>query len=71
VLGALSCALIWSSYSAFNRRFREVPSEAMIDIRALIAVIGCGAHLPVDSHTAFPPGSQWLAIAALGAARSA
>lgn len=67
LLAALSCALIWSSYSVFNRRFREVPSEAMIDICGLVAVIGCGAHLLVDSHTVFPLGSQWLAIVALGA----
>lgn len=67
LLAALCCALIWSSYSVFNRRFREVPSEAMIDICGLVAVIGCGAHLLVDSHTVLPVGSQWLAIAALGA----
>lgn len=66
LLAALFCALIWSTYSVLNRRFREVPSEAMIDICGLVAVIGCGVHLLMDGHTVIPQGSQWFAMVALG-----
>lgn len=66
LLAALSCALIWSVYSVLNERFRDVPSEAMIDICGFVAVIGCGVHLLMDSRTVFPQGAQWFAVAALG-----
>lgn len=66
LLAALCCALIWSTYSVLNGRFREVPTEAMIDICGLVALIGCGVHLLADGRTVFPQGRQWFAIAALG-----
>jgi drug/metabolite transporter (DMT)-like permease len=66
LLAAFSCALIWSSYSVLNRRFRQVPSEAMIGICGLVALLGWGAHFLVDSQTVSPRTSQWFAIMALG-----
>lgn len=66
LVAAFSCAVIWSAYSVLNSRFRNVPSEAMITVCGLVAVVGWIAHLLIDSQTIRPTGLQWLAILALG-----
>ncbi|HEY0629582.1 MAG TPA: EamA family transporter [Sphingomicrobium sp.] len=63
---ALSCALAWSSYSVLNRRFAEVPSEAMIGVCGAVALLGLTAHLLLESATVCPTGGEWLAVAAMG-----
>ncbi len=65
-LAALGCALIWSTYSVFNRRFREVPSEAMVGVCGLVAVLGLIVHGLLDAETVRPRPAQWLAILGLG-----
>ena len=66
VVAALACAVIWSGYSVLNCRFRDVPSDAMVAVCGVVAVLGWIAHLTIDSQSARPSGIQWLAIAALG-----
>ena len=66
LIAAALCALIWSGYSVMNRRFREVRSDAMVDVSRIVAAFGLAAHLLFDSNTVIPRGSQWLAVLALG-----
>jgi drug/metabolite transporter (DMT)-like permease len=66
LVAAFSCAVIWSTYSVLNSRFRNVPSEAMVTVCGLVAIVGWIAHLLIDSQTMRPSGAQWLAILALG-----
>lgn len=63
---ALSCALVWSSYSVVNRRFAGVPSEAMIGICGAVALLGLLTHLLFEGGTVRPAGGEWLALAAMG-----
>jgi drug/metabolite transporter (DMT)-like permease len=63
---ALSCALVWSSYSVLNRRFAAIPSEAMIGVCGAVALLGLGAHLLFEPASMTPAGRDWLALAALG-----
>jgi drug/metabolite transporter (DMT)-like permease len=66
LLAALACAVIWSGYSVLNRRFRDVPSDAMVGVCGIVAILGWLAHVIIDSRTVLPSVSQWGAIAALG-----
>ena len=63
---ALSCALVWSSYSVLNRRFAGVPSEAMIGVCGAVALLGFATHLMFEAATIWPAGGEWIALAALG-----
>ena len=63
---ALSCALVWSTYSVLNRRFAAIPSEAMIGVCGAVALLGVGAHMLVEPASVTPGGGEWLALAALG-----
>jgi drug/metabolite transporter (DMT)-like permease len=65
-VAALSCALVWSSYSVLNRRFAAIPSEAMIGVCGAVALLGLGAHLLFEPANVAPAGREWLALAALG-----
>jgi len=65
-VAALGCALVWSSYSVLNRRFAGVPSEAMIGVCGVVALLGLGTHLLFEPHTVWPAGADWLALAAMG-----
>ena len=64
-LAAFSCALVWAGYSVLNRRYRTVPSEAMIGVCGAVAVLGLGAHLVFEPAAVLPRGGQWLALAAM------
>ncbi|HEY7688207.1 MAG TPA: DMT family transporter [Dongiaceae bacterium] len=64
-LAALACALTWSIYSVVNRRFGDVPSDAVGGFCGVTAVLGLLAHLLFE-RTAWPDGGGWLAILALG-----
>jgi drug/metabolite transporter (DMT)-like permease len=66
LLAALGCAVTWSGYSVLNRRFSEVPSDAMVIVCAIVSVLGWGAHWLVGEPTTWPGASQWVAIVALG-----
>ena len=66
LLAAFGCALTWSTYSVLNRRFREVPTESMVIVCGLVAMVGLAAHWLIGEETVLPLLSQFLAIAALG-----
>lgn len=64
-LAAFGCALVWSSYSVFNRRFSEVPSSIIGGICGLVAAAGLICHLAFETFV-LPDFSQWAAIVGLG-----
>jgi drug/metabolite transporter (DMT)-like permease len=65
-LAAFGCALVWSSYSVLNRRYSQVPTEAMIGVCGAVALLGAATHLIVEPTTIRPVGSEWIALMALG-----
>lgn len=65
-VAAFSCALVWSSYSVLNRRFANVPSEAMILVCGAVALLGLSTHLLFEPGRVWPAGGEWLALAAMG-----
>ena len=64
-LAAMACALIWSSYSVLNRRFAEVPTDAVGGFCAVTAAGALVLHLSFET-TVVPAGIEWLAILGLG-----
>jgi len=64
-LAAMACALLWSSYSVLNRRFAEVPTDAVGGFCAVTAVGALVLHLSFET-TIMPAGIEWLAILGLG-----
>ncbi|MVV50597.1 DMT family transporter [Pseudomonas sp. PB120] len=64
-LAAFGCAVIWASYSVFNRRFSEVPSNIIGGICGLVALAGLVCHLAFETSVQ-PDVSQWTAIVVLG-----
>lgn len=62
---ALGAALTWSSYSVLNRRFGEVPSDAVAGFCLATAVLAALVHLAFET-TRWPEGSAWLAVLGLG-----
>lgn len=65
-LFALACALTWSLYSVFNRRFSRVPSSATVGFCYLVAVLGLIAHLLSTETWTLPTLKQWLGVIGLG-----
>ena len=63
---AFGCALTWSSYSVLNRSFARVPSEAMIGVCGVVAMLGTATHMLFEPVTVIPAGAEWLALLALG-----
>ncbi|MEE2775032.1 MAG: EamA family transporter [Pseudomonadota bacterium] len=65
-LFALSCALIWSSYSVLNRKFGQVPTNAVGCFCIVVAGLSFMTHLSLE-ETHWPKGlTEWSAIVALG-----
>lgn len=64
-LAAIACALTWSGYSVLNRKFKEVPSDAVTGFCGATALLGLVFHLGTETWVP-PTETQWLAILALG-----
>lgn len=62
---ALAAALTWSSYSVLNRRFGEVPSDAVAGFCLATAVLAALVHLAFET-TRWPAGAAWFAVLGLG-----
>lgn len=64
-LAALGAALTWSSYSVLNRRFGDVPTEAVAGFCAVTALLAFACHAALETWVP-PTAGQWLAIVLLG-----
>ena len=64
-LAAAACAITWSSYSVFNRRFAGTPTLAVTPMCGLVAVLAAVCHLAVET-TVTPDALQAAAALALG-----
>lgn len=63
---AFAAAFVWAAYSVLSRRFRGVPTDAVVIYCAATAVLAFVAHYLIEK-TAWPDGvSAWLAVLALG-----
>ena len=64
-LAALGAAVTWSAYSVLNRRFGDVPTEAVAGFCAVTAVLAFACHAAIETWV-WPDRDQWLAIGLLG-----
>ncbi|WP_437752488.1 aromatic amino acid exporter YddG [Sorangium sp. So ce1389] len=64
-LAALGCALVWSTYSVLQRRFADVPADAVAGSCAATAALGLAGHLALE-RTVLPTAGQALGLLALG-----
>ncbi|WP_437893596.1 aromatic amino acid exporter YddG [Sorangium sp. So ce124] len=64
-LAALGCALLWSTYSVLQRRFAEVPADAVAGPCAATAALGLAGHLALE-RTVVPTAGEALGLLALG-----
>ncbi|WP_085899988.1 DMT family transporter [Kiloniella majae] len=64
-LAAIACALTWSSYSVLNRKFKDVPTDAVTGFCGATAFLGFVFHLGTETWVT-PTSIQSLAILALG-----
>jgi drug/metabolite transporter (DMT)-like permease len=63
---AFSAAFVWAAYSVLSRRFKSVPTDAVVGFCMATALLATVNHLAVET-TLWPETlTQWLAIAALG-----
>jgi len=62
---ALGCAVIWSSFSVFSRRFGDVPTAAIGGFCAATAALSWGLHFAFETTVA-PAAREWLPLAILG-----
>lgn len=62
---ALACAVLWSGYSVLNRRYREVPSDAVGGFCAATAVLALACHFLFE-QTTWPNAAEWGIVLALG-----
>lgn len=65
-IAAIACAFVWSSYSVLNRRFADVPSEAMIGVCGAVALLGATTHLLFEPASVRLVRGEWVALLALG-----
>ena len=63
---AFGCALIWSSYSVANRRFSAIPSDVMVAVCGVVALLGLLTHVAVERDSVWPSAQQWPAVIGLG-----
>lgn len=65
-LVALSCALIWSSYSVLSRLVRSVPTDAVGWFCGVTAILALVCHL-LWEETVWPTDlAQWVGVVGLG-----
>ncbi|WP_303290415.1 DMT family transporter [Marinobacter sp. SS5-14b] len=65
-LVALSCTLIWSSYSVLSRLVRSVPTDAVGWFCGVTAILALICHL-LWEETVWPEGVlQWIGVVGLG-----
>ncbi|WP_437955035.1 EamA family transporter [Sorangium sp. So ce119] len=64
-LAALGCALVWSTYSVVQRRFADVPADAVAGSCAATAALGLAGHLALE-RTVVPSAGEALGLLALG-----
>ncbi|WP_437730705.1 aromatic amino acid exporter YddG [Sorangium sp. So ce1335] len=64
-LAALGCALVWSTYSVLQRRFADVPADAVAGSCAATAALGLAGHLALE-RTVVPTAGEALGLLALG-----
>ena len=63
---ALACAFIWSGYSVLSRRFKAVPTDAVVGFCIVTALLALPCHMLFE-ETVWPTSSgQWLAVLGLG-----
>ncbi len=62
---ALACGVIWAVYSVANRRYKDVPSDAVGGFCGATALLALLCHLAFE-ETVVPVGWQWLVILLLG-----
>lgn len=62
---AMACGVIWAAYSVANRRYKEVPSDAVGGFCFATALLALLCHLAFE-QTVWPEGWQWLAVLVLG-----
>lgn len=65
-LFAVVCALTWSLYSVFNRRFPTVPSSATVGFCYAVSLLGLLAHALSAEVWQSPNLTQWAGIIGLG-----
>lgn len=64
-VAALTCAVIWATYSTLNGRFGQVPTGVVSGFCGVVAILGYFFHLTFE-RTVVPEGAQWLAVLGLG-----
>ncbi|WP_434041758.1 MULTISPECIES: aromatic amino acid exporter YddG [Sorangium] len=64
-LAALGCALVWSTYSVVQRRFADVPADAVAGSCAATAALGLVGHLALE-RAVVPTAGEALGLLALG-----
>jgi drug/metabolite transporter (DMT)-like permease len=63
---ALACAIIWSGYSVLSRRFKAVPTDAVVGFCLVTALLALPCHVFLE-ETAWPASAgEWLAVLGLG-----
>jgi drug/metabolite transporter (DMT)-like permease len=62
---AVTCGVIWAVYSVANRRYKQVPSDAVGGFCGATALLALACHLAFE-ETVVPAGWQWLVIFLLG-----
>ena len=64
-VAALGCGTIWAAYSVANRRYREVPSDAVAGYCAATALLAALCHAAFESSVT-PRGWDWAILLAMG-----
>lgn len=65
-MAAIACALTWSGYSVFSRKFGKVPTDVVGWFCGATAILGLICHL-IFEQTFIPDAlGVWLAVLALG-----
>jgi len=65
-LAAVAAAFTWAGYSVLSRRFKDVPSDAVVGFCLVTAILSLPFHLAFE-ESVWPEGAgEWLAVGALG-----